>query len=216
MAKSSEKSKVVVFEDNPHLRDTMNFLVNMSDRFVCVCTFPDTRDLVNKLARYEPDLVIMDIEMPGMNGIDSTRLLKQHFPDVKVLVYTVFDDDERIFQALCAGGSGYLLKSSTPEQVLRALDDLVAGGAALSPAVAERMVKYFRSNVSYATADYDLTAREKETLQQMVEGKSYKMMADAMSVSVETVKYHVKNIYRKLHVSSSSEAVSKAIKQNIV
>jgi DNA-binding NarL/FixJ family response regulator len=211
-----EKARVVVFEDNPHLRDSMSFLVNMSERYDCVCTFADTRDIVKKLERYEPELVIMDIEMPGMNGIDSTRLLKQHFPEIKVLVYTVFDDDERIFQSLCAGGSGYLLKSSTPEQVLRALDDIYSGGAALSPAVAERMVRFFQSSVSYTPADYSLTAKEKETLQQMVDGKSYKMIAEVLEVSVETIKYHVKNIYKKLHVNSSAEAVAKAIRQNIV
>ncbi len=108
-----------------------------------------------------PDLIIMDIEMPGMNGIDATRLIKQHYPHVRILILTVFDDDDKIFQSLCAGGSGYLLKSSTPEQILQGLKDVYNSGASLSPAVAERMVHFFQNNVSFDAPDYSLTAKEK-------------------------------------------------------
>ncbi len=212
----NNKIRVSIFEDNTHLRDSLSFLVNISDQFECLHAYPDTKNIVSNLEKHTPEVIIMDIEMPGMNGIDATRLVKQHFPNIRVMIFTVFDDDEKIFQSLCAGGSGYLLKSSSPEQVLQGLKDVHNSGASLSPAVAERMVKFFQNNVSYTSADYSLTAREKELLLQMVEGKSYKMISDAMTVSLETVKYHIKNIYRKLHVNSSSEAVVKAIRQNIV
>lgn len=213
---TDNKLRVSIFEDNAHLRDSLSFLVNTSDQFQCTNTYPDTSNVLKNLEQNTPDLIIMDIEMPGMNGIDTTRLIKQHYPQIRILILTVFDDDDKIFQSLCAGGSGYLLKSSTPIQILQGLKDVYNSGASLSPAVAERMVHFFQNNVSFATPDYSLTAKEKELLHYMVEGKSYKMISDVMKISLETVKYHIKNIYRKLHVNSSSEAVVKAIRQNIV
>jgi DNA-binding NarL/FixJ family response regulator len=216
MVRKDGKISVVIFEDNSHLRDSLQILVNTSDRFVCVGAFPNTHNVLNNIEQKTPELVIMDIEMPGMNGIDTTRLIRQHYPQVRILILTVFDDDDKIFQSLCAGGSGYLLKSSTPDQILQGLKDVYNSGASLSPAVAERMVRFFQDNVRFDAPDYNLTAKEKELLQHMVDGKSYKMIADAMKISLETVKYHIKNTYRKLHVNSSSEAVVKAIRQKIV
>jgi DNA-binding NarL/FixJ family response regulator len=213
---TDKKLLVSIYEDNTHLRDSLTLLVNTSDQFKCVGAYADSKNVLNDIAQALPDLIIMDIQMPGMNGIDTTRLIKQHHPQVRIMIFTVFNDDDKIFQSLCAGGSGYLLKSSTPEQILQGLKDVYMSGASLSPAIAERMVHFFQNNVSFATEDYSLTSKEKELLHHMVEGKSYKMIADVMKISLETVKYHVKNIYRKLHVNSSSEAVVKAIRQHIV
>ena len=213
---TEEKISVVIFEDNSHLRESLKLLVNTSDQFICVSSFPNTRNIIQNLTASTPELVIMDIEMPGMNGIEATHLVKQHFPNIRILILTVFDDADKIFNSLCAGGSGYLLKSSTPEQVLQGLVDVHNSGASLSPSVAEKMVSFFQNNIPFNTEDYNLTAKEKELLHHMVDGKSYKMISDAMKISLETVKYHIKNIYRKLHVNSSSEAVVKAIRQNIV
>ncbi len=211
-----EKLKVVIFEDNTHLRESLRLLVDSSAPFKCAGVYPDTKNVIINLEKDAPDLVIMDIQMPGMNGIDTTRLIKKHYPQVRVMILTVFEDDEKIFQSLCAGGSGYMLKTATPEQILQGLKDVYVSGATLSPAIAERMVNFFQQNITFDTPDYNLTAKEKELLHHMVEGKSYKMISDAMKISLETVKYHIKNIYRKLHVNSSSEAVVKAIRQKIV
>ena len=212
----NKKIRVVIFEDNSHLRDSLFFLVNTSEEFECVNAFPDTRNILSHIEKNAPELVIMDIEMPVMNGIEATKLLKQHYPDLHILILTVFDDNDKIFQSLCAGGSGYMLKTSSPEQILNALRDVHNSGAPLSPSVAKRMVNFFQHNHSYNTEDYHLTVKEKELLNHMVDGKSYKMISEAMKISLETVKSHIKNIYKKLHVNSSSEAVAKAIRQRIV
>ena len=213
------KKRVVIFEDNSHLRDSLYFLVNTSVDFECVAAYPDTRQALAHVKTINPDVIIMDIEMPVMNGIDTTRLIKKEFPGMKILILTVFEDKERIFQALCAGGSGYLLKTSSPEQILQALCDTYKGGSPLSPSVAKLVVQFFQHAMPtemYSSDDYNLTPKEKELLQSLVDGKSYKMIADHMYISLETVKTHIKNIYRKLHVNSSHEAVAKVLKQRLV
>lgn len=212
----NNKKKVVVFDDNAHLRDSLFFLINSSDDFVCVNTYPNTRKLLANIEQSKPDIVIMDIEIPGVNGIEATWLIKHNHADIQILILTVFDDNDKIFQSLCAGGSGYMLKTSSPMQILQGLRDVCNGGTSLSPSVASRVVNFFLNNNSYAKHDYNITAKEKEILQHMIDGKSYKMISDAMGLSMETIKTHIKSIYKKLHVNSSSEAVVKAIRQNIV
>jgi DNA-binding NarL/FixJ family response regulator len=202
------KKRVVVFDDNAHLRDSLYFLINSSDDFVCINTFPNTRKLLANIEQSKPDIVIMDIEIPGVNGIEATWLIKHHYSNIQILILTVFDDNDKIFQSLCAGGSGYMLKTSSPTQIIQGLKDVCNGGTSLSPSVA--------NNNSITIHDYNITVKEKEILQHMIDGKSYKMISDVMSLSVETVKTHIKSIYKKLHVNSSSEAVVKAIRQNIV
>jgi DNA-binding NarL/FixJ family response regulator len=161
---------------------------------------------------------LMDIEMPGMNGIDATRLVKEHFPSVHVLIQTVFFEDEYIFNAICAGASGYILKSTSPQGYLDAIKDVQAGGSPMTPGIARRVLELFKTNVQpqAATEDYNLTNQEKKVLQHLVEGKSYKLIAAELFISIDTVKTHVRNIYAKLHVHSGTEAVSKAIRDRIV
>lgn len=216
MLLSSKKNSVVVFEDNKHLRESLQLLISSSEKFECISAFADTRNIVAVINKLMPDIIITDIEMPVMNGIDATRLIKNKFPEIPILILTVFDDSERIFQSLQAGGNGYLLKNSSPDEILNALTDVYNGGSALSPAVARKVIQYFQSSVPLQQNEYHLTTKEKELLQCLVQGMSYKMIADAMMISFETVKSHVKNVYKKLHVSSNSEAVAKAIKQKIV
>jgi len=216
MPSSHKKISVVVFEDNKHLRESLQLLVSSSENFEWIDAFADTRNIVSVINKLMPDIIITDIEMPVMNGIDATRLIKIKFPEIPILILTVFDDSERIFQSLQAGGNGYLLKNSSPDEILSALTDVYNGGSALSPAVARKVIQYFQTAIPVQQNDYHLTAKEKELLQCLVQGMSYKMIADAMMISFETVKSHVKNVYRKLHVSSNSEAVAKAIKQKIV
>ncbi len=216
MEQTNAKKRVVVFDDNAHLRDSLYYLINSSDDFICASTFANTRKLLANIEETKPDIVIMDIEIPGMNGIEATWFIKHHFSNIQILILTVFDDNDKIFQSLCAGGSGYMLKTSSPTQILQGLRDVCNGGTSLSASVASRVVNFFLNNNSFTIHDYNITAKEKEILNHMIAGKSYKMISDAMGVSVETVKTHIKSIYKKLHVNSSSEAVVKAIRQNIV
>ncbi|HVX25828.1 MAG TPA: response regulator transcription factor [Parafilimonas sp.] len=210
-----QKIKVVIFEDNKHLRESLQLLISSSGKFECVGAFADARNVIGIISKAMPDIIITDIEMPVMDGIHATALIKSKFPEIPILILTVFDDSERIFQSLKAGGNGYLLKNSSPDEILNALMEVYNGGSALSPAVARKVIQFFQTN-NLQQNDYHLTQKERELLQHLVEGLSYKMIADVMMISFETVKSHVKNVYRKLHVSSNSEAVAKAIKQKIV
>ena len=211
----TQKNTVVIFEDNNHLRESLQLLISASGNFECIGAFADTRNAVSNINRLLPDIIVTDIEMPIMNGIDTTRLIKNKFPEIPILILTVFDDSERIFQSLQAGGNGYLLKNSSPEEILHAMAEVYNGGSALSPAVKRKVIQVFQNNEPVKN-EFHLTQKEKELLQLLVQGMSYKMIADAMLISFETVKSHIKNIYRKLHVSSNAEAVAKALKNKIV
>ncbi len=216
MKQNDKKIKVIVFEDNRHLRESLQLLLSSSSEFECIGAYADTRHIIAAVDKLMPDVILMDIEMPVMNGIEATHLIKQKFPEIPVLILTVFDDSERIFQSLQAGGNGYLLKNSSPDKILDAIRQVYQGSSALSPLVAKKVIQFFQSGLPALQNDYHLTPKEKELLQHLVDGKSYKMIADVMLVTLETVKSHVKNVYRKLHVSSSCEAVVKAIKQKLV
>lgn len=210
--------RVAIFEDNKHLRETFELLLNNTTGFTCSGAWPDCRDLVSRLEAKPCDIVLMDIEMPGMNGIEATRLVKENFPGIHVLIQTVFFEDEYIFNAICAGASGYILKSTSPQGYLDAINDVQAGGSPMTPGIARRVLELFKTNVrpQPSTEEYNLTNQEKKVLQLLVEGKSYKLIAAELFISVDTVKTHVRNIYAKLHVHSGTEAVSKAIRDRIV
>lgn len=210
--------RVAIFEDNKHLRETFELLLKSTDGFACVGAYPDCNTLVADLERNPADVVLMDIEMPGMNGIAATQLVKQHFPQTLVLIQTVFFEDEYIFNAICAGASGYILKSTTPDGYLEAIKDVEAGGSPMTPGIARRVIELFKHNLKPAAPakEYHLTPQEKKVLQLLVEGKSYKMIAGELSVAQDTIKSHIKNIYAKLHVHSGTEAVSIALRDKIV
>jgi DNA-binding NarL/FixJ family response regulator len=209
--------RVAVFEDSKHLRETYEFLLNNSEGFTCSGAYPDCNDLVANLESSPCDIALMDIEMPGTSGIEATRLIKHHFPNTLVLIQTVFFEDEFIFNAICAGASGYILKTTTPEGYLEAIMDVHAGGSPMTPGIARRVLEIFRQNLQPVTADqYNLTAQEKKVLQLLVAGNSYKLIASELFVSIDTIKSHVRNIYFKLQVHSGTEAVSKALRYKIV
>jgi len=212
----AEKISVIVFEDNMHFSESLSLLLNLSEKFTCAFVSSDTMNIIEDIHTYKPQLLLMDIEMPGMNGIEATKLVKETFPELLVLMLTSFDDDDKIFQSLCAGGSGYLLKNATAQQILQALTDVYNGGSAFSPMVARRMVNFFQNKMSYSVESDKLTLKEKAVLQELVKGNSYKMIASELGISFETVKGYIKNIYKKLHVNNSTEAVAKAIRQRIV
>lgn len=208
---------VTIFEDNKHFRETLEIVLNNTVGFACTGTFPDCNYLLDDLKQAKPDVVLMDIEMPGISGIEATRSIKANFPSIQILIQTVFFDDAHIFDAICAGASGYILKSTPLTGFLEAIKDVNEGGSYMSPSVARRMLDLFKNqNEKKVSIDYHLTSQETRVLQLLVAGKSYKMIAGDLIISFDTVKSHIRNLYAKLHVNSGTEAVSKAIKDGIV
>lgn len=209
--------RVAIFEDNKHLRETFELLLNDAEGFSCSGAWPDCRNLVANLEESPCDIVLMDIEMPGIKGIEATKIIKTHFPKINILIQTVFFEDEYIFNAICAGASGYILKTTSPAGYLEAIANVNAGGSPMTPGIARRMLELFKDKMQpRPSTDYQLTTQEKKVLQLLVEGKSYKMIASELFVAVDTIKSHIRNIYSKLHVNSGTEAVSKAIRDKIV
>ncbi|MES2774624.1 MAG: response regulator transcription factor [Bacteroidota bacterium] len=211
--------RVAIFEDNKLVRDALQAILNGTPGYTCCGAFTDGNRWLQDIKRSEPDVVLMDIEMPGINGIEVTRLLTQSFPDIKVLIQTVFSDSERIFKALCAGASGYILKNDPPHKYMEAISDVYNGSAPMNPSVAKQVLGFFSSRnvilIVPENTDYQLSQREKEILQMMVTGENLKVIADKAFISYETIRTHVKNIYKKLHVTSRGEAMLKAMQQGI-
>ena len=218
MSLSNEvKIKVAVFEDNEQLLESLHQLIDSINEFVCTGAFADAQHLERKIEKSNPDVVIMDIDMPGMNGIDAVIILHAKFPAVRVLMQTVFDGNDKIFAAIHAGASGYILKKSSPAKIIESIIDTYNGGAPMTPSVAEKVLTMFRYQTQNVQAEnINLSEREKEILTLLVKGKSYKMIAAECFISIDTVNSHIKNIYEKLHVHSKSEAVVKAINQKLV
>lgn len=212
--------KVAIFEDNKLIREALQIIINGTPEFTCTGTFPNVNQVEADILFSKPDVVLMDIEMPGRTGIEATRIVKARFPDVKVLIQTVFNDNDKIFNALCAGASGYILKSDPPLKQLEALKEVYNGGASMSPAIAQKVLTFFvHQNVILVqpeAIDYELSTREREILSLMMDGHNYRGIADRAFISYETVRTHVKHIYKKLHVACRSEAIQKARQQGLL
>jgi DNA-binding NarL/FixJ family response regulator len=209
--------KVAIFEDNNILRDGLFQLINGSPGFTCVGAFPNCNELLDDVRKSKPDVILMDIEMPGMNGIEAVRIIKENFPDIKILMETIFEEDEKVFASICNGAEGYILKNTSPAEILEAIEELHAGGAPMTPSIASKILKMFKSQNKRATEEHEeLTLREKEVLGYLVEGMSYKLIAEKCFISAETVNGHIRNIYKKLQVHSKGEAITKAIREKIV
>jgi DNA-binding NarL/FixJ family response regulator len=207
--------QLLIFEDNARLRQSLEMLLNDENNFHVAASYPNCDKADRQVEKHHADLVVMDIDMPGIGGVEGVKRIKNTNPDVKVVMHTMFDDDNRIFDSICAGADGYLLKNSSPLHLVTALQEVMNGGVAMSPFVAQKVFQYFREK-QIATDKFNLTLREKEVLELLVKGNSYKMIADKTSVTIDTIKKHLQNIYHKLHVNCGTEAVAKAIQHKIV
>jgi len=208
--------RVTIFEDNNSLRNGLYQLIDGSDSFSCVGAYPDCSNLMENIEKSKPHVVLMDIEMPGMNGIEAVRILSEKKPDIKILMQTIFGENEKIFQSICAGASGYILKNTSPARILEAIKETYEGGAPMSPSVAKKVLKMVQDQNGSKNSSFDLSEREKEILSYLIKGMSYKLIGEHCFISIDTVRGHIRNIYEKLHVHSKSEAVAKAIKGKIV
>lgn len=214
-----EEIRVAIFEDNKLLRDALQAIFDGTPGYTCCGAFADGNQWKTDLKKTQPNVVLMDIEMPGLNGIEVTEKIREEFPGIRILIQTVFNDNEKIFDALCAGASGYILKSDPPNKYLEAVTDVYNGGAPISGGVAKKILGFFSQKnvilVSPQAEDYNLSEREKEILQLMVKGDNYKSIAAKKFISYETVRTHVRHIYKKLHVASRNEAVTKAVQKGL-
>lgn len=202
---------VSIVEDDDSIRESMTILINGMPDFNCLGSYRDCETGVKAILQDPPDVVLMDIGLPGMSGIEGIRKIKDQLQEIDILVLTVHDDSQTVFQALCAGASGYLLKNTQPARLMEAIEEAHGGGAPMSSQIARLVVNSFITH-----ANTELTRRETEVLAQLCQGKSYRMIAESLFISEETVRGHIKNIYKKLHVSSKSEAVAKAFKQKLI
>jgi DNA-binding NarL/FixJ family response regulator len=211
--------RIVIFDDNKNIRNSIILLLSTDPAFEVAGTFGNAQHCVENVITSRPDVILMDLEMPGVNGVEAVKLLTKEFPHIQILIQTVFEDDERVFDSICAGASGYILKNQLNSSLIDAIKDMQAGGSPMSPSIARRVLKLLQhgyQNKRQPSEEYNLTAREKEVLSAIVNGLSYKMIGYELNISYETVRSHIKKIYEKLHVASLTEVVAKAIHQNIV
>ena len=205
-----------IVEDRREIREGLAMLINGTEGFHCSGSYRSAEEALDRIQLHPPDVVLMDIGLPGMSGIEALRILKERYPNMLLMMLTVYDDDERIFDAICAGASGYLLKKTPPAKLLESLREAVGGGAPMSPEVARRVIALFREIRPPERADYELTPHETRLLKLFVEGHNYKTAAAELGVSVHTVYFHLRSIYDKLQVHSKSEAVAKALSNRLV
>jgi len=207
---------VGIIEDDPSIRESVASLINSAAGFSCGEIFESVESAIENISRPPPDVLLMDINLGGMSGIEGVRRLKGIFPKMNILMLTVFEENDKIFQSLCAGASGYLLKRTPPAKILDAISEVHQGGAPMTASVARKVLSLFTSIAPPTPPDLHLTARELEILQHLVSGSSYKKISRDLFISFDTVNSHIKNIYEKLQVHSKTEAVAKALKHRLV
>ncbi len=210
--------RVIIVEDNDAIREGLKILIDGTADYSCVGTFPRCEPMLKSLAKLEPDVMLMDIGLPGMSGIEGIKKAKEIIPELTILVLTVYEENEKVFDALCAGACGYLVKKTPPSKLLDAIKEAHEGGSPMSANIARKVIDFFQNKKPSTPQPTSalLTPREKEILSGLVEGNSFKTIAGSLFISIETVRFHFRNIYKKLHVHSQSEAVAKAIKEGII
>ena len=205
--------RILLYEDNAALRDSLRILLSGLEQFDLIEAFGDCMNIEDEVRRLLPDVILMDIDMPMRSGIEGAYLAKKTNPAVEVLMLTVFDDNDKVFQAVCAGASGYLLKKTPPAKILEAIEEIYNGGAPMTPSIARKVLELFPRQPAVNTELDKLTPREQGVLRSLAAGNSYKMVADELAISIETVRTYIKRIYEKLHVHSVAEAIAKAFLQ---
>ncbi len=216
IAVSAKPTRIILIEDLREIREGLTALINGTDGFKCVAAFGSMETALARIENERPDAILTDLGLPGMSGTEGILCLREIFPEVPIIALTIYDNDIEIFNALCNGANGYLLKNTPPVRLLAALQEAVAGGSPMSPTIAARVVKLFRTFRPPELADYRLTPQEITLLKLLIEGHHKKTAAREMDISVNTVSFHLKNIYQKLRVHSKTEAVSKALREKIV
>ena len=208
--------RVGIIEDRRDIREGLGVLISGTTGYQCTCAFRSMEEALESADRNLPHVLLVDIGLPGMSGIDGIRILKERYQTLPMLMLTVYDDDDRIFDALCAGACGYLLKDTPPARLLASIEEAVLGGSPMSPEIARRVVSLFRDIRPPGTADYQLTPHEIRLLKLLVDGHNYKTAAKELDVSVNTISFHMRRIYEKLQVHSKSEAVAKALRHRLI
>lgn len=204
--------RLIIYEDNDKLRKSLHLMLSGMQDIALLDTFSNCVQVKDDIKSGEPDVVLMDIDMPGISGIDGARMIKETAPDTYVLMHTIFDDDEKIFRSLAAGADGYILKNATPVELYHAIKDVSNGGAPMSPGVAKKVLESFRKNDHTEKEIVELSPREKDILQMLTKGFTYKRISSECNISIDTTRTHIKNIYTKLHVNCGTEAVAKAMR----
>ncbi|MBS1760121.1 MAG: response regulator transcription factor [Bacteroidetes bacterium] len=209
--------RIIIFDDNSKRRESLEMLIDLTDGMTCVGSFVDCSNVLTDIENSKPDLVLMDIDMPNVNGIEGVTIIRKKYRNLKILMQTVFEDDEKLFACIRAGADGYILKKAQPQELLNAIEEALKGGAPMTPSIARQVLRFVGSiENKKKTEDFNLTTRESEILSLLVQGLSYKMIADRCYISLPTVNSHIQKIYEKLQVHSAVEAVTKAIGNKIV
>ena len=208
--------RVSIYEDNDDLRESLSYLVMGTGTFQLMGAYPDCSKVMENCVVAKPEVILMDIDMPGISGIEATAMIKATFPEINIMILTIFEDKNKVFDALCAGATGYMLKKSSAVEILEAISELHNGGSPMTGEIARKVFEFFSIPAIAKNNNYALSARELDILKCLVEGDSYKMIADSCCISIGTVRFHINNIYKKLHVNSKSEAVIKAMRERLV
>lgn len=207
---------VAIVEDNEKIRNLIQKFLNKDEVIKCPVAVESVEALLKYLDKGEqPDVILMDIELPGMSGIDGMKLIKNRYPDIEIIILTVYHDSHKIFDSLCAGASGYLLKYTSLPEIKEAINVLLQGGSPMSPQIARKVINFFNKDNQKKENQADLTLREQEIVVGLVDGLSYKLIADRLDISIDTVRAHIRNIYKKLHVNSKAEVIAKSLKGEI-
>lgn len=208
---------IIIYEDNANLRESLSSLLALAGDYSVMASYADCSGVTEQVREYKPSVILMDIDMPGINGIEAVKKIREFDKEVQIIMLTVFDDNTHVFEAMYAGANGYLLKKYVSDKLIHAIKEVLDGGAPMSPSIARMVINNMQQPVqSVAENDYQLTNREKEALQLLSKGNSFKMIAAELGISIDTVRTHIKRIYDKLHVRSQIEAVSKAINEKLV
>lgn len=218
MKNEGKPLRVICFDDNKNIRDSVSLLLSTTGNIKMIAGFDSCKNLLQDIEREKPDVIIMDIDMPEINGVQAVEILRKQYPNLPVMMLTGFEDDEKVFSSLCAGANGYILKNTKMDSLINQIQEVYEGGAPMTPLIARKVLNQFAKMQPQKTPDenYNLSNREKDVLHLLVQGKSYKMIADELHISYETVHSHIRKIYQKLQVNSVGEAVSKTISKNIL